>query len=53
MDIDYIAAKQSIDELTELLSDIPHGEREEIAEEIIDFVENMKTKWINYYSQEE
>lgn len=53
MDVDYIAAKQSIDELKKLLSDTPHGEREEIADEIIEFVENMKKKWTGYYSQEE
>lgn len=53
MDVDYIAAKEAIDELDELLSDMPHGERQEIADEIIEFVENMKKKWIGYHSQEE
>jgi len=53
MDVDYIAAKEAIDELDELLSDMPHGEREGIADEIIEFVENMKTKWTGYTSQEE
>lgn len=53
MDVDYIVAKQAIDELDELLSDMPHGERQEIADEIIEFVENMKKKWTGYYSQEE
>lgn len=53
MDVDYIAAKQSIDKLEKLLSNIPHGEREEIADEIINFVEQMKQKWTNYYSQDE
>ena len=53
MDVDYIVAKDAIDELHELLSDMPHGEREEIADEIIEFVEKMKQKWKKYYSQEE
>ena len=45
LDIDYIAADQAIEELEELLSDEPHGEREKIADEIIEFVEKMKKKW--------
>lgn len=53
MDVDYIAAKDAIEELDKLLSDIPHGERQEIADEIIEFVENMKKKWTGYCSQEE
>lgn len=53
MDIDYIAAKDAIDELSKLLFNMPHGEREEIADEIIEFVEKMKKKWTEYYSQEE
>ena len=46
MDVDYIAAKQSIDELDALLMAQKHGEREEIADEIIEFVERMKEKWV-------
>jgi hypothetical protein len=45
MDIDYVAAMQSIEELQDLLSIQEHGEREEIADEIIDFVEKMKLKY--------
>lgn len=45
MDLDYIAGKQSIEELDKLFSDIEHGEREEIADEIIEFVEKMKIKY--------
>jgi hypothetical protein len=45
MDIDYIAAKHAIDELSRLLNEQEHGEREEIADEIINFVEKMKEKW--------
>ncbi len=45
MDIDYIAGNQAIQELGKLLSDQEHGEREEIADEIIEFVEKMKIKW--------
>lgn len=45
MDIDYIAAIQAIDELTNLLQQQPHEEREQIADEIIEFVDMMKEKW--------
>lgn len=45
MDVDYLAGKQAIDELEKLFSDQPHGEREQIADEIIDFVDKMKDKW--------
>lgn len=42
MDIDYIAARESIKELEKLLFDTEHGEREEISNDIITFVEKMK-----------
>lgn len=45
MDLDYIAAKQSIDVLLELLSHQKHGKREALADEIIEFVEKMQIKW--------
>lgn len=45
MDVDYLAGKDAIEELENLLSDQEHGERCEIADEIIDFVEKMKKKW--------
>lgn len=45
MDVDYIAAKDSIEELEKLLYNQTHGEREEIADDIIEFVESMKKKW--------
>lgn len=45
MDLDYIAGNEAIEELEKLLSDQEHGEREEIADEIIEFVEKMKVKY--------
>ncbi len=45
MDVDYIAAKQAIEELEKLLLDQGHGEREKIADEIIEFVEKIKLKY--------
>ena len=45
MDVDYIAAKQSIEELERLLMDQPHGQREEIADDIIEAVEKLQKKW--------
>lgn len=45
MDLDYIAGKQAIEELEKLFSDQEHGEREQIADDIIEFVEKMKVKY--------
>lgn len=45
LDIDYIFTKQAIDELEKLVSDQNHGERGEIADDIIEFVEKMKIKY--------
>lgn len=44
MDIDYIAAKEAIENLEELLNEQEHGEREVLADDIIAFVEEMKVK---------
>lgn len=44
-DVDYIAAKYAIEQLEALLANQEHGEREEIADEIIEFVEMMKLRW--------
>ncbi len=45
MDVDYIAAKQAIERLEKLLSDTPHGEREQIADDIIEFVDVLEAKY--------
>lgn len=45
LDVDFVAAKQAIDELEKLVFDQPHGEREQIADDIIDFVEQMEKKY--------
>lgn len=45
MDIDYIFANQAIYELDQLLNKMNHGERLEISNDIIDFVDEMKVKW--------
>lgn len=45
MDVDYIAGKQAIDKLSELLSETPHGEREAIADDIIEMVEKLEEKY--------
>ena len=38
LDLDWLAGKQAIDRLEQLLSDTPHGEREEIANKIINLI---------------
>jgi len=45
MDVDYIVGKQAIEELEKLFRGQEHGERKEIADEIIEFVEKMKVKY--------
>lgn len=46
-DIDYIVGSQAIEALKKLFSDQVHGDREEIADDIIEFVEKMKVKYGN------
>jgi len=45
MDVDYVAGIQAIIELEKLFSDQGHGERKEISDDIIEFVEKMKVKY--------
>ena len=45
LDIDYIAAKEAIKELEALLFKQGHGNREEIADDILNFTAQMKSKW--------
>lgn len=45
MDIDFVFAREAIKELETLLSNQEHGEREEIADDICDFVQEMKDKY--------
>ncbi len=47
MDVDYLAGNQAMEELKKLFSDQKHGEREKIADDIIEFVEKMKVKYSN------
>ena len=45
IDVDYIAGKRAIDELLKLFGAQERGQRAEIANEIIEFVEKLKAKW--------
>lgn len=45
MDLDYMAAEQSIEDLKEILRSIKWGERTEIADDIIKFVNEMTIKY--------
>jgi hypothetical protein len=45
LDVDYITAKQAIEELSKFLADQPHGEREQIADEIIEFVNYIRDRY--------
>ena len=45
IDIDYVVGKNAIEELQKVLSNQPHGEREKIVDEIVEFVEKIKNKY--------
>ena len=47
MDIDYLAATVKIQELQKLLESIEHGKREEIADAIIEMIDNFIEEWQN------
>ena len=45
LDVDYIASKQAIESLEEIISSIEHGERKQIADDVIEFSKKMKEKY--------
>ena len=45
MDVDYLVAKDAVELIDKLLSDWEHGERQEIADEIIEFSEKLEKKF--------
>ena len=45
MDVDYIAGEQAIEKIKKSLSDVPHGKRENIADEIIEFADKLEKKY--------
>ena len=45
MDVDAIVAGQYIDKLRKIMSDQPHGKREKICDDIINFVDKMEKKY--------
>ena len=45
MDVDIIAGKQSLDRIYLLMSRIPHGEREAIADDIIEMEKKLTEKY--------
>lgn len=51
LDVDYIAAKEAINELESIVNDMGHNEREDIADDIIKFVEDIKLKYGNEKSK--
>ena len=50
MDVDYIAGKDAIDKLDDAFKKLPHGERGDAADEIIEFAENFKKKYAEHKS---
>lgn len=47
LDVDSVAAKQAIEKLSNILYMMNHGERKDIADDIIAFVEEMEEKYGN------
>ena len=45
LDVDYIAARNAVEEISKVLMDVPHGERVAIADEIIDFAQKLKLSY--------
>ena len=45
MDVDNIVARDYLGKIEKILFDMPHGEREEICDDIIEFYEQMKKKY--------
>lgn len=46
MDFDYMAGKQALEEIEEILSGMEHGEREQMADDLVEFAQRMKGKYI-------
>ncbi len=47
MDIDFIAANNSIIKISKILDEIPHGQRKEITDDIILFENFLSQKYLN------
>jgi len=45
LDVDYIAAKKAVEKIEKTLENVPHGKREKIADDIIEFSEKLKEKY--------
>lgn len=45
MDVDFIVAKEAIEKIEEILFKMEHGEREAIADDIIEFSEKLEKKF--------
>lgn len=53
LDVDAVFAKQRIEDLSKLVFDTPHGEREEIADDIDKMVEILEEKYKETDNDEE
>lgn len=46
LDVDYIVATTVLKELDEILNSVPHGERQKIADDYIEFLDQMREKYL-------
>lgn len=52
MDVDYVVGKDAIDKLEKLFKSMNHGEREEIADDIIEMVDKLYDKYSKHDKSE-
>ena len=45
LDVDYVFIKEALKDIEKVVSDIKHGERDKIADDIIEFAEEIKKKY--------
>jgi len=46
LDVDAIAAAQAIEQLEKIVRNYPHMRREQLADDIIEFVDKMEEKYV-------
>lgn len=52
MDVDMVVARQYIENIEKLIINLPHGERVDACDDIIEFYEEMEKKYTKWGSKE-
>lgn len=53
LDVDYIAGKEALHDIEEILKDLPHGERQEITDKIIEFRDELQESTRSDWTKDE